>query len=152
MPRISTPSIYHDTHLPTPDSDSCSHDIAVDDLGQANVAAVGVDVEGLGLDVGTAHDLPLQIILDELGVGRVLGLHRNRLQAFGSIVVVRESHAVGVLSVLAGRQTRGSKEESRLFHPRQHVGFEGEFVALDVERRCNVMLESQVLGRCGELA
>jgi hypothetical protein len=58
------------------------------------VPAVGDDVKGLGLDVGTAHDLPLQVILGELGVGRVLGLQRNRMQRLGSIVVVRESNAV----------------------------------------------------------
>lgn len=64
------------------------------------MTAVGEEVEGLGLDVGTAHDLPLQVILGKLRVGRLLCLHCNRLQGFGSIVVVRESHAVGLLLVL----------------------------------------------------
>lgn len=63
------------------------------------MATVGDDVEGLGLNVGTVHDLPLQVILGELGVGCALGLCGYRLQRFGSIVMVREAHAVGLLLV-----------------------------------------------------
>lgn len=73
------------------------------------MAAVGEEVEGLGLNVGTAHDLPLQRLFGELGIGRLLGLHRNRLQGFGSIVVVRESHAVGLLLVLQAKAEDGGR-------------------------------------------
>lgn len=44
-------------------------DVAVDDLGNTHVTAVGSKVEGLCLDIGRIHDEPLQVLLLQLGVG-----------------------------------------------------------------------------------
>lgn len=50
--------------------------VAVNDLGHAEAAAVGDKVKGLGLDIGRVHDLPLEVVAGQLSVGllgRLLG-------------------------------------------------------------------------------
>lgn len=46
--------------------------VAVDDLSEANVAALGGEVEGLRLDACRIHRVPLQVLLLELRVGLLL--------------------------------------------------------------------------------
>lgn len=94
--------------------------VAVDDLGHTNVAAVADHVEALGLDIGPLHDLPSQIVFLQFGVGRVLGLHADRLNAFGAVMVVRKAYAVAAVSSAAS--ATGLESHMRLFHPGQHLG------------------------------
>lgn len=72
-----------------------SHDIAVDDLDQADAAIIADYVKGLGLDIGAVHNLPGHVIFGELGIGRVGGLLGYGLDSLRAIVMVRDAHAVG---------------------------------------------------------
>lgn len=62
-----------------------TEDVVVDDLEEADVAGVRVEVEGLRLDVGVVEGLPLQVLLGQLGVGRVARILANRLDGFGAV-------------------------------------------------------------------
>jgi hypothetical protein len=62
-----------------------SHDVAVDDLGHANVAAVCRNVERLRLNAGRVYDSPLEVIFGELSVRRLLCLLLNGLDGGGAI-------------------------------------------------------------------
>ena len=48
--------------------------VAVDDLGHANLALFGEEVKGLRLDVGPLHLFPFKVVAGGLGVGSLLGL------------------------------------------------------------------------------
>lgn len=58
---------------------------AVDDLYEGEMARIGKQVEGLGLDAGRVHRRPLDVVLGELGVGRRLGLFGNALAGRGAV-------------------------------------------------------------------
>jgi hypothetical protein len=62
-----------------------TEDVVVDDLKHANVARVRVEVEGLCLDIGVVEGLPLQVVLGQLGVGRVACILANRLDGFRTV-------------------------------------------------------------------
>jgi hypothetical protein len=64
---------------------TCTEDVVVDDLEHANVAGVRVEVEGLCLDIGVIEGLPLQVVLGQLGVGRVACILANRLDGFRAV-------------------------------------------------------------------
>lgn len=66
---------------------SCARteDVVVDDLEEANVAGIRVEVECLRLDVGVVECLPLQIFLGQFGEGRVACILADRLDGFGAI-------------------------------------------------------------------
>lgn len=60
-------------------------DIAVDDLREAEMAAVRGEVEDLGFDACHIYGLPLQILPSELGIGSRLGLFSNGLDCCWAI-------------------------------------------------------------------
>lgn len=62
-----------------------TEDVVVDNLEEANVASVRVEVEGLGLNVGVVECLPLQILLGQLGEGRVACVLSNRLDGLRAV-------------------------------------------------------------------
>ena len=63
----------------------CSRDIAVDNLGEADVPALGEEVEGLRLDAGRVHGLPFQVVLRELREGRLLRLDGHGAEGGGAV-------------------------------------------------------------------
>lgn len=70
-----------------------AEDVAVDDLDEAELAFVAGHVEGLGLDVGGAHDFPAQVILGELGVGDILSLLGDGLNGLGAVFALGDADA-----------------------------------------------------------
>lgn len=50
------------------------------------MAGVGEDVEGLCLDVGVVQGYPFQVLLGQLGVGRVAGILANGVDGFRAIL------------------------------------------------------------------
>jgi hypothetical protein len=70
-----------------------SQDVAEDDLDEAELAAVGGHVEGLGLDVGRVHDLPAQVGAGELGEGHIFGLLLDGLDGFGAVLALGDADA-----------------------------------------------------------
>lgn len=77
-------------------------DVAVDDLGQTDVAALGSEIESLRLDTGRVHRLPLHVLLLELAELSILlvdGLDGLRtVDWLGSAGDIRESDD-GVVSL-----------------------------------------------------
>jgi hypothetical protein len=70
-----------------------AEDVAEDDLDEAQLAVVGVHVEGLGLHVGRVHDLPAEVVPGELGEGHILGLLRDGLDGFGAVLALGNADA-----------------------------------------------------------
>ena len=62
-----------------------AEDVIVDDLEEANVTRIRVEVEGLRLDVGVVESLPLEVLLGQLGVRRVACILANRLDGFRAV-------------------------------------------------------------------
>lgn len=62
-----------------------TEDVVVDDLEYAHVAGVCVEVEGLCLDIGVVESLPFQVVLGQLGEGRVTCILANRLDGFRAV-------------------------------------------------------------------
>jgi hypothetical protein len=67
--------------------------VAEDDLDEAQLAAVGRHVEGLGLHVGRVHDLPAEVFPGELGEGHILGLLLDGLDGFGAVLALGNADA-----------------------------------------------------------
>ena len=59
------------------------------------MAAVGVQVEGLGLDIGHIERLPLEVFLGQNGEGGVAGILSNGLDGFGAVLGLLGSGDVG---------------------------------------------------------
>ena len=72
-----------------------AEDVAEDDLDEAQLAAVGGHVEGLGLHVGRVHDLPAEVFARELGEGDILGLLLDGLDGFRAVLALGDADAVG---------------------------------------------------------
>ena len=70
-----------------------AEDVAEDDLDEAQLAAVGGHVEGLGLHVGRVHDLPAEVFARELGEGDILGLLLDGLDGFRSVLALGDADA-----------------------------------------------------------
>lgn len=79
-----------------------AEDVAEDDLDEAELAAVGGHVEGLGLDVGRVHDLPAQVGAGELGEGHIFGLLLDGLDGFGAVLALGDADAVEVWLLVRG--------------------------------------------------
>ena len=70
-----------------------AEDVAEDDLDEAQLAAVGGHVEGLGLHVGRVHDLPAEVFARELGEGDILGLLLDGLDGFRAVLALGDADA-----------------------------------------------------------
>ena len=62
-----------------------TEDVVVNDLEEANVTSFRVEVKGLRLDVGVVEGLPFQVLLVQLGEGRVACILANRLDGFRAV-------------------------------------------------------------------
>lgn len=59
--------------------------VAVDDLAHAHLAAIGREVEGLGLDKVAIDFLPLEVIALGLGVGCFFGLFGDGVESASAV-------------------------------------------------------------------
>ena len=64
---------------------TCTEDIVVYDLEEANMASVRKEIEGLRLDIGVVQRLPFQVLLGQLGESRVACILSNRLDGLRAI-------------------------------------------------------------------
>jgi len=60
-------------------------DVVVDDLQDALVAGIREQIEGLGLDICVVKRHPLEVLLGQLGVGRLVALLSNRLNGLRAV-------------------------------------------------------------------
>lgn len=60
--------------------------VVVDDLEEADMACVGEEVKGLGLDVCVVERGPLEVLARQLGVGRLAGLCADGLDGVRAIL------------------------------------------------------------------
>lgn len=60
--------------------------IVVDDLKETDMAGIGEDVEGLGLDVGVVQRGPLEVLARQLGVDRLARLSADRLDGIRTVL------------------------------------------------------------------
>lgn len=61
-------------------------DVVVDDLQEAVVAAVGLEVKGLRLDARLLNELPLQVLFGELREGGVAGVLAHGVDGFRAVL------------------------------------------------------------------
>ena len=93
--------------------------VVVDDLQEANVAGVGHEVEGLRLDIGVVDDLPLEVLLGQLGVGRVAGVLADGLDGLGAVLGLLRAGNDGKtdscqwVAVVGGGERQGGDSNSR---------------------------------------
>lgn len=90
-----------------------TEDVVVDDLEEANMASVGVEVESLRLDVGVVESLPLQVLLGQLGVRRVACILSDRLDSFRTVDRLLGSGNCGQSAMLSGHDSRALAVHAR---------------------------------------
>lgn len=90
--RENTPLLGHRYRVP---SEECSRNVAVNDLDEDQIAAVGYDVEGSSLHIGILVGLPSQILLGQNGVGSLGGLLGDGLDGLGAIDGFLRAHGRG---------------------------------------------------------
>ncbi len=64
---------------------ACAEDVVINNLKEADVASVRVEVESLGLDVGVIESLPFQVLFGQFGEGRVACILSDRMDGLGAI-------------------------------------------------------------------
>lgn len=62
-----------------------TEDVVVDDLEESNVAALRYEIESLRLDIRIVESLPFEVLLGQLGEGRVACILTDRLDGFRAV-------------------------------------------------------------------
>ena len=92
---------------------------AIDDLHEGEMAGVGKQVKGLGLDAGRIHHCPLDVFLGELGVRCRLGLLGHVLTGGGAMDrLLRPDHIghSGAVSICIRNSEAVLGERSAIVH------------------------------------